>query len=69
MSDDEIEKLKTALKTNRVLWNPNENTAKQVSGITMDPDGGRAYAMFSPGKYVSLYNCELRDFIIVTNIF
>lgn len=68
MTDSQIAQLEKALKQGRVIWNPEPNTVRHVLKIFKVRDEPSPCALFDGGTYVSLYNCELCDFMIVTPI-
>jgi len=64
MNDEEIKILKNALETNEVIWHPDSETAHSVLCISTHAEEGAGLlcAIFSHGKFASLYNADLSDF-------
>lgn len=61
--EEELKELFEKFK-GKLLWNPNEDTAKVVVSITKRNGEPRLNANFSDGTYVNLINCEVEDFAI-----
>lgn len=64
MSSELQEELKMMFQTGyNLMWNPDEDTAKTVASMTKREDEAGLCANFADGSYVSLFECEVEDFV------
>lgn len=70
MNDLEVERLKYAVEHGRVMWTPDSHTARYVKQIATHVEEGvdAPCAIFDRGEYAVLWNCELREFVVVNDI-
>lgn len=67
MNLEEEQTLVDVLMRHRVLWVPDNITAREVLRIAHSEDEPSRCAFFERG-YVALYNCELSDFKTISDI-
>jgi hypothetical protein len=68
MTTKQIEALKAAVKAHRVLWNPQPHIALVVADTAVEQSDDEPCAVFKDGTAVALYQCDLKDFVIITDI-
>ena len=68
MDDQDIKYLTRLLKRSSLFWAPDEKICREVVSVSTRFDEPGFCAFFSDGAYVTLWGCEITEFIVGTRL-